>query len=746
VLDEFGFVKIGPYATDKPDDPKKYMFSIENLAWSDDVQNLLPCEVGPGDLMTGKQGRIMWFPPYDIKFSESNSVSWEPNNFVGRGESVYTYNNTERGGQLSFSIIVDHPSYVNSFRGSDGPDDHYVASFFAGCVDPNSKFAEKLTVSEISSIESQNITISQQKVITSETPPAGFNFYFPNDYADVKGTLSPIGSNAHVYENGLSGTTKLDYNNTYVSGSSIGSFKGGVTSQTTWNDNNNYGFNGWFFGSTTVGDNPFSGVTDPAFMPALKTYLDTKCPHCIVYVQSFASPQGTPSANTTLANDRTASMVKYLKEQLFAGKKEDYITARLKTKPNHPLSTTESSCVVAPAGAIVKAPVDTLECKIDRRTNVTFEFDPKLAASDVAQAEPITKIIKQNVNTKITNRFYTECNYFEQLTDSDYFIFDKFREKIKYFHPAFHSTTPEGLNSRLTFLNQCTRQGKTLEGMGANNLAFGRPPVCILRIGDFYNTKIIIENISIDYEPLVWDLNPEGVGVQPMIAKINMGFKFIGGSTLMGPINKLQNALSFNYYANTQVYDPRADYIAKSADLSAALKGKDVGLKNTISIDGKYAIVDGVIDTNKDISTVSTTTAIQDNTGNQNQMVANDNEGGPNGPLTDKPVDDLDKIIITSIVFNSNKNSLTKLLTGILILNLTISPSLTKSYDFKLKLFDKDNIPIDVGVGTITPTDTSKTFNYNINSTSFSTTSSTSSYQLELSFGNTRKIYNKINI
>jgi hypothetical protein len=44
-------------------------------------------------------------------------------------------------------------------------------------------------------------------------------------------------------------------------------------------------------------------------------------------------------------------------------------------------------------------------------------------------------------------------------------------DKIKYFHPGFHSTTPEGLNSRLTFLLQCTRQGPTI-GQGANNLAF----------------------------------------------------------------------------------------------------------------------------------------------------------------------------------------------------------------------------------------------------------------------------------
>jgi hypothetical protein len=40
-----------------------------------------------------------------------------------------------------------------------------------------------------------------------------------------------------------------------------------------------------------------------------------------------------------------------------------------------------------------------------------------------------------------------------------------------------------------------------------------------------------------------------------------MSFAFIGGSSLRGPINRLQNAVSFNYYANTEIYDPRADTI-----------------------------------------------------------------------------------------------------------------------------------------------------------------------------------------
>jgi CCR4-NOT transcriptional regulation complex NOT5 subunit len=53
-------------------------------------------------------------------------------------------------------------------------------------------------------------------------------------------------------------------------------------------------------------------------------------------------------------------------------------------------------------------------------------------------------------------------------------------------------------------------------------------------------------------------MNYEGIGVQPMIANVDIQFSYIGGSSLGGPINELQNALSFNYFANTNLYDSRA--------------------------------------------------------------------------------------------------------------------------------------------------------------------------------------------
>ena len=143
--------------------------------------------------------------------------------------------------------------------------------------------------------------------------------------------------------------------------------------------------------------------------------------------------------------------------------------------------------------------------------------------------------------------------------------FKSLKEKLKYFHPGFHSTTPEGLNARLTFMLQCIRPGDTIPIKGiaddadlnARNTSFGPPPVCVMRIGDFYHSKIIIKDVNITYEEGVWDFNPEGIGVQPMLAKVNLSFKYIGGQGLRRYVDQLQNALSFNYYANADVYDER---------------------------------------------------------------------------------------------------------------------------------------------------------------------------------------------
>ena len=50
------------------------------------------------------------------------------------------------------------------------------------------------------------------------------------------------------------------------------------------------------------------------------------------------------------------------------------------------------------------------------------------------------------------------------------------------------------------------------------------------------------------------------------MANVSISFKFLGGSTLSGPIERLQNALSHNYYANTSVYDD-GTFVAQAENL-----------------------------------------------------------------------------------------------------------------------------------------------------------------------------------
>ena len=166
-------------------------------------------------------------------------------------------------------------------------------------------------------------------------------------------------------------------------------------------------------------------------------------------------------------------------------------------------------------------------------------------------------------------RYDQEYRFYKQWIADHPLMYEKLQDKIKYFNPAFHSMTPEGFNTRLTFLQQCTRQGntKTMSDSGgrtASNLAFGRPPYCVLRLGDFYNQMIVINNITFDYDVdngIQWDMNTEGNGIQPMLCKVSIDFTFIGGGDITGPVQRLQNAMSFNYYANASFYDNRADRV-----------------------------------------------------------------------------------------------------------------------------------------------------------------------------------------
>jgi hypothetical protein len=93
-----------------------------------------------------------------------------------------------------------------------------------------------------------------------------------------------------------------------------------------------------------------------------------------------------------------------------------------------------------------------------------------------------------------------------------------------------------------------------------------------------------------------------------MLANVTLGFTFQGGSSLGGPIQRLQNAVSFNYYANQEVYDDRADVaVYKNNEFSQeesliwmpGYGNMNVGSVHTI-MDGKDPTNETVIKTNQD--------------------------------------------------------------------------------------------------------------------------------------------------
>ena len=715
---------------------RKYMFSLENLAWRDTAQftDLPNCEKG----FNG--GRVMWFPPYDITFTDDTTANWTTHQFLGRPEPIYTYNNSERSGSLSWKIVVDHPSILNLLtqkelaKLTDGEIDEILAAFWAGCVEfdifelariwnqfsqsdidyfkkviaglnvkiPNEaikKKIEKITVTK------QPETIKVDSTNDQAVPVPSINgrsLFFENDVPlpiDNYNKKDSLYNTGRIEKFSLYFKQYTDLSNGTLTGSDsvekVKVFPGSVS-------------DAWIRYTQTIGSRSAENyflTSDPnnvgvdkgnwygfeqQYKDIQKDLSDAKYKQfdLTINLDAYASPlgpdKGTTTYNEDLANRRINSVAIWLvldvlskvgdiydeesggnlvnekfiyssegfatpiyftvyrdkgngkrSKILFNGNSNATLASTifeegLKENVNqkYPKTTTGSNKyfeVSAPPVGDISAPlikfccfesdaiaekvkkdgllpgtpktqIGSVEAKLNRpyedvvcgalsivtsharrvQISVDVDYTPPPPPTPEVVPEPVDEyttppgdvptndrnVTKREIAQRILNKLINECDYFELLKKDAPIVYDSLKQKLKYFSPAFHAMTPEGLNARLTFLQQCLRPGETIkkddnDGCDANNTAFGKPPICILRIGDFYNTKIVISNLNISYEPLIWDLNPEGIGVQPMIADIQLSFKYIGGSGLRKHVDELQNALSFNYYANTDIYDER---------------------------------------------------------------------------------------------------------------------------------------------------------------------------------------------
>jgi len=582
-----------------------YMLSIENLAWKDAPQiiHLPPCEVGPNG------GRIMWFPPYDINFTDSSSVSWDTTSFIGRGEPIYTYNHTERSGTLDFTIVVDHPAVLNNikekFRNNIQNADEAIHSFFAGC--------DEDTIKEIFKDVIPPSVKDAPPVQDNNNSTANTN---PNQSPTKTETIKPKEISPPP-KNGI----KIFFENSYSSKNTIGRVVDITEYEVTSPSTDTVNLNSWNTDGTTytcgpAGSNSYEYLNKgkQADLEELAKFLVTEDgKNHLINIDSYTSPANkeVPKYNTILATDRAKSLQKYLYDLMVVAEQaqggppylsgdktnpqydsEDKLldsTDRWKRTPKAGDGEPDNKCSTYitfngakrcdpgnPCSDLTSGQSNSKTAKKFRFAQVNLEVnttqqvkllsqvkakdtkadETKKAEDQTALNPPVTKL-DPKIAEVITNGYINECDYFEAMKRDQPFVYTSLAEKIKYFHPAFHAITPEGFNSRLTFLQQCTRQGPQLiDPNQPQNMVFGRPPICVLRIGDFYHTKIVIDSMNLTYDPMQWDLNPEGIGVQPMIAKVSLGFKFIGGSSLGGPISQLQNAVSYNFFANTSVYKP----------------------------------------------------------------------------------------------------------------------------------------------------------------------------------------------
>jgi outer membrane protein OmpA-like peptidoglycan-associated protein len=760
---------------------KKYMLSLENLAWrssnkKDFTYDDLPaCEKGPNG------GRIMWFPPYDLSFSENISTGWKDNTFLGRTEPIYTYSNSTRKGNISFKIIVDHPSIMNLLVekelanvSNNGEITQIIDSFYAGCTKydlwdlvtkfpmftPNDIFQAQILTTEdiVTVVEENNFSVIEQEydinttittTVVDDCIEYDYNVGAPSTATltytgcgettatnlslnsgdkgqfcsvtkskpffqvyDVANTITPTGKACKKTTTSTSTTVETEkpkdlkveykdlafyFDNNFPDGTNN---KNGVTTTQDYkhwydlyiNKENTYISNA-LNKVITYGDTDRKDVTSFVTGNALSVqgkieylsdFIETRKENITTFFKyikdnysllekfvqdigklldegkdvSFELEASASSVNQSelnynlnLSKRRGDSVLQWLYKQKTPQQKSfnDFKGTKLKITENYQgnnpiimdkdyqfidckkgfinkqqegiVSVNAMGCrrtkitKLSPGENISQTqnpPVETSNTQTNQELSgqdyeVTGDVQVTTTANDGTSTSPSaatdirvqptenstpvsntppntreqevqTQQLQQrkDITKRLARKLLTECNYFEYIKQTDPMVYDGIKSKIKGFHPAFHSITPEGLNSRLVFLQQCMRPGDTIPTVSQDgsllyndvtNSAFGAPPICVLRVGDFFHTKVAIDSISLKYEDGRFDLNPEGIGIQPMIASVDISFAFIGAHGLAGPVAKLQNALSFNYYANTEMYDERAE-VTDNIDLS----------------------------------------------------------------------------------------------------------------------------------------------------------------------------------
>lgn len=505
---------------------KNMMFSIENLAYILNDKGYLGDTIGtkvPQSEVGYNRGRLMWFAPYDIEVSETASAKYEATQFIGRSEPVYSHQTSERSARLSFKLIVDYPPQIDKQSHGD------IAKFFAFGGQFTQNELKNLDLdketAKLKDLENQLATIQPEKPLQ---PPQDLQsgdkatFFFHNDGDNVEQDIS------NGYEDGVlvpAEATDFGLNKPFVD--SINTL---VTQ--TLNPQTYQFYNLDFFGSASrlyfdqTREKGYNKALGLRRAQSLLKYVEDKFK--IANNGLTFAKAGIKTTVSTIGSD-SGSVEGKLETNIYLRKVKEERSAIVRITPN---------------GSLQKKTVPLTTSQLQQKAQLIDEIAAKktliAAASKVQSDERLFNQIK--------------------ITDKTMKGFESMKKMT--FSPVFHSQTPEDFHRRLTFLHQCTRQGNAVVNKSTTdagisvpkNSVFGRPPICVLRLGDMFHSKVIIETVDFDYTDSIWDMNPEGMGMQFMIANIDISMKIIGGQSLKGAIDVIQNAESFNYYANSTYY------------------------------------------------------------------------------------------------------------------------------------------------------------------------------------------------
>lgn len=561
-------------------DNNNLMFSLENLAIGtikrekfgiidDEDGTAIPLsEVGQFG------GRKMWFPPYNLHVNEVAIAKNESTVMVGRNEPIYNYMNSERTAVLSFSLLVDYPEQLRNINLVGDNKNKAIADFFAFGGDPLpdeyqiEKIEEKIEELK-AQIENEGGLVEQAPILVPKNSPVSIFFQNNspeegqestiiqtmydnrNHYEIIEGCLSAqdgngFGLNDKIYFiEGLVETNSGDEANKYILIGGIDQYsainiKGQYESICLLNQDLSdvYGddttrkyFNIRITGTAsklylTENEKVYNEALSKRRVEAAKELIKRRL--TVMFGQSAADE---------IINNQTISVSTGSVGQSDDGADADKMHER-------PIKEERAALIEFYRNTV---PVDKKEQNLTQKQ----KDDIAKIQQDIQNLELQLNVLKKNIGESVfEDRNKAILNSFESISGNQ-------------FYPTFHSQTPEDFHRRLTFLQQCTRQGAAKRfdvvdengQLRARNSVFGKQPICVLRVGDLLYTKVIIDSVTIDYNDTTWDLNPEGFGLQPMIANITLQMKLIGGQSLKGPIDALQNAVSFNYYANSSFSD-----------------------------------------------------------------------------------------------------------------------------------------------------------------------------------------------